>query len=442
MVSRTETVSALPGVGTRVRALRKAAGLTQDGLADGRFTKQYVSQIERGEIVPSGELLDWLASRLGVERVVLETGLSTADLERVSEQLALGQHHLDEHRYAEALDVFGPLRGSLANGAPRWAVRGATRGETWALIRMGRMAAAADLLGEARALADGPNGTRDEQAEVAYLTAVCCYSISDIATAQDEFGQALTLLDEVDHPNYRLRLDIHQWRSRCYRRQRDFEAAREDIDRALELCNAVDDIRPRAEVYLQASLVADRRGRWVLARRYAETSRDLYEAVGDTVTKGRVLNNIAGINHELGDNDAAVAQLREAFAVFVEADLEAEAGYVLSSLAEIHRAEGDLEEAEAVAARALHLLGGRIDHIQEIGTAQLVIARAHLEQGELDEAEQILAVVDASYAATESVAHQARSWMARGELELLRENDAEAARLYREAAVAFQQPPG
>jgi tetratricopeptide (TPR) repeat protein len=296
------------------------------------------------------------------------------------------------------------------------------------------------VLGEARAVAAGPSGSRGEQSEVAYLTAVCCYSLSEITTAVTEFDRALTLLDEAEEPNDRLRLDIHQWRSRCYRRLRDFDAAREDIDRALELCLTITDVRPRAEVHLQASLVADRLGRWVLARRYAETSRDLYAEIGDTATMGRLLNNIAGINHELGEDDVAIAQLREAFAIFVEVNLEAEAGYVLSSLAEIHRAKGELDEAEVIAARALGLLEGRLDHVQEIGTAQLVLARAHIEQGELDEAEQILAAVDASYAATESVAHQARSWMARGELELLRENDAEAARLYREAAIAFQPP--
>ena len=37
----------------RLRELRRAAGLTQDELAAGRFTKQYVSQIERGATVPS-----------------------------------------------------------------------------------------------------------------------------------------------------------------------------------------------------------------------------------------------------------------------------------------------------------------------------------------------------------------------------------------------------
>lgn len=434
------TVAAAPDIGSRVGALRRAAGMTQEGLADGRFTKQYVSQIERGEIIPAGELLDWLASRLGVERVVLETGLSTPDLERMSAQLAHGQHLLDEHRYVEALEIFRPLRGSLTHGAPRSAKRSVVRGEAWALIRLGRISEAADLLGEARSVADGPTGTRDEQSEVAYLTAVCCYSLSDITTAQAEFGRALQLLDEADETDDRLRLDIHQWRSRCHRRQRDFEAAREDIDRALELCHALDDVRRRAEVHLQASLVAERLGRWVLARRYAETSRDLFEEVGDTVTRGRVLNNLAGLNHSLGVDDVAVSQLREAFAIFVDAHLEIEAGYVLSSLAEIHREQGDLEEAGVAARRALEFLEGRIDHIQEVGTAQLVLARAHLDQGKLDEAEDLLGVVDASYAATESVAHQARSWMTRGELELLRHNESEAARLYREAAVALQPP--
>ena len=200
----------------------------------------------------------------------------------------------------------------------------------------------------------------------------------------------------------------------------------------------LDDSRRSAEVNLQASLVAERQGRWVLARRYAEISRDLFAAVGDTVTMARVLNNVGGLNHLLGDDDTAIPQLQEAFAIFVDAQLQAEAGYVLSSLAEIHRERGELGEAEAVAQRALALLEGRLDHVQELGTAQLVLARAHLGQGDLAQAEGVLAEVDESYALTESISHQARSWMVRGELELLRENESEAARLYREAATALQ----
>ncbi len=431
-------VASATGIAGRVRALRRAAGMTQVDLADGRFTKQYVSQIERGEVIPSDELLAWLAERLGVEPMLIATGLSAADLERVERDLAAGQALLDEHRYLDAIELFRPLRQSLGAEAPRWAYRGAIRGETWALIRLGRVTEAAELLGEARVTAEAGTGTTDEQAEIAYLTAVCCYTLSTMAAAHVEFARALTLLDEAEVPSDRLRSDIYQWRSRCYRRQRDWEAAREDIDRSLELVEALDDSRRSAEVNLQASLVAERQGRWMLARRYAETSRDLFAAVGDTVTMARVLNNVGGLNHLLGDDDTAIPQLQEAFAIFVDAQLQAEAGYVLSSLAEIYRERGELAEAEAVAQRALALLEGRIDHVQELGTAQLVLARAHLGQGDLEQAEGVLAEVDESYALTESISHQARSWMVRGELELLRENETEAARLYREAATALQ----
>ena len=53
-------------VGSRVRALRVAAGLTQTSLAGERFSKEYVSQIERGKTRPTGETVAWIAERRGV----------------------------------------------------------------------------------------------------------------------------------------------------------------------------------------------------------------------------------------------------------------------------------------------------------------------------------------------------------------------------------------
>jgi len=412
--------------------------MTQGELAAGRFTKQYVSQIERGEVIPSDELLDWLAERLAVERVLLETGVGSAELEQIQGALSEGQALLDSHRYEEALAVFAPLRQSLAPGAPRQVHREALRGATWALIRLGRITEAAEALVEERREAEGARGSLDERAEIAYLTAVCCYSLSEIPAAHAEFAKALDLLDASPEPNDRLRLDIHQWRSRCYRRQRDWEAAREDVEHALELSTATDDVRRSAEVHLQASLIAETQGRWVLARRHAETSRDAFEVVGDAAAAARALNNVAGLNYLLGRHELAIEQLRTAFAAFVELDLQAEAGYIVTSLAEIHQELGDSDEAAEAARRALELLEGRIDHVQQIGTAQLTLARAYLEQGNMADAELMLAAVDESYARANSAGHVASSWMTRGELELQRDNPALAARLYREAALALQ----
>ena len=61
------TPSAPAPIGERVRALRAARGLTQAALAGERFSKEYVSQIERGKTRPSRQALEWLAARLGTD---------------------------------------------------------------------------------------------------------------------------------------------------------------------------------------------------------------------------------------------------------------------------------------------------------------------------------------------------------------------------------------
>jgi len=51
-----------PRLGDRVRQLRVSVGLTQSELARGRFSKEYISQIERGKTRPTPETVLWLAS--------------------------------------------------------------------------------------------------------------------------------------------------------------------------------------------------------------------------------------------------------------------------------------------------------------------------------------------------------------------------------------------
>src|SRR2546423_5033112 len=54
-------------LGERLRQLRVAAGMTQTELAGKRFSKEYVSQIERGKTRPTPETILWLAERLPLD---------------------------------------------------------------------------------------------------------------------------------------------------------------------------------------------------------------------------------------------------------------------------------------------------------------------------------------------------------------------------------------
>jgi len=84
------------------------------------------------------------------------------------------------------------------------------------------------------------------------------------------------------------------------------------------------------------------------------------------------------------------------------------------------------------------LLDGRLDYLSEIGTAQLALGRCLVEQNCLDEAQDILRAADRSFEQLASVSHRASAWIALGDLAHKRDDDREAAQLYRQAAEALQ----
>jgi tetratricopeptide (TPR) repeat protein len=267
---------------------------------------------------------------------------------------------------------------------------------------------------------------------------MCRYHLSSISSAIALLTSALELADRSSLPCDQLRGDILDWRSRCYRRQRDWQAAREDVERALELAESARDRRSAARAYFQASLVAEREGHWLLARTYAERARGYYEELEDRANVGRLLNNLGGLNFTLGNPGRAVELLTNAHQVALEAGDEPEAGLAMCSLAQVHLDVSEAALAEDEASKALTLFGDRPDYLQGIGTAQLVLGRALLEQDRLIEAEEMLAAADRSFEQLSSVSHRAAAWVAQGDLAQKRNADREAARLYRRAAEALQ----
>src|SRR5438128_9773150 len=111
-------------LGERLRQLRVSAGMTQTELAGERFSKEYVSQIERGKTRPTRETIVWLADRLGVDAGFLANGVSADERGRADAALARAEALLEGRRNAEAIDEFDRIHpGVAATGLPELEVR-------------------------------------------------------------------------------------------------------------------------------------------------------------------------------------------------------------------------------------------------------------------------------------------------------------------------------
>jgi tetratricopeptide (TPR) repeat protein len=428
----------VPRIGERLRQLRVAAGLTQTDLAGERFSKEYISQIERGKTRPTAETIEWLALRLGVDSGFLASGVSADARAKAETILARADALAQEHRFEEAIEEYTrSLPAVLGTGAPELRVR-TLNGEAMARAQSGDVQSALALLAESRALVEGESFSDVDRAEVLYRLGVCRYKLSSIATSIALFNEALALADRSGLPCDELRLNVFAWRSRCYRRQRDYEAAKEDVERALELAEALRDARALAPVYFQASMLAERDGHWVLARTYAEKAKEHYEEVADRGNVGRLLNNLGAMDFLLGSPEEAIERFKQAYAIALEVDRDEDAAGAVSSLAQVHLRTGDSKRAEEQARHALEIIGERDDMLDQIGNARLVLGRALLEQERLDEAEEAFVASEDAFAKLSSVSHRAAAWIAQGDLASKRGDERRAAVLYRRAAEALQ----
>ncbi|MGI9557452.1 MAG: helix-turn-helix domain-containing protein [Solirubrobacterales bacterium] len=423
-------------LGERVRKLRMAQGLTQRDLAADRFSKEYVSQIERGKTRPTWQTVLWLAKRLETDPAFLQSGVSSEARERARACVARAEAAIARRDYAGTIEALDALP-DLANVTPDIELREALA-RSWALMYLGSVREAVMILTRAWALVEERSFTDIDRAEVMYRLGCCRYKLSSVVTAISLFGTALELTERSPLPCQRLQAHILEWRSRCYRRQRDWEAAREDVDRALELARELGDGETMAHVLFQASLVAERNSDWQLARSYAEQAKGLYEEIDDRGNVGRLLNNLGGLSFLLGEPEQATELLKDAFGVALEVGSDPDAAQAISSLAQVHLRTGHVELAETQARQALDLLGDRVDFQDEIGNAQLVLGRSLLEQGRLDEAGDVFAQAEETMGALGSTSHEAAVWVAQGDLATRQGSEAEAAGLYRRAAEALQ----
>lgn len=297
-------------IGARLRQARLDAGLTQAELAEGRYTKAYVSALENGLVKPSMAALHFFADRLQlpIERLLADREQAWTRLQ-ADLRLAAGD-------WQQAIDGYSELLGVHPSDRVRAEL---LLGLAEGLTRLGRGQEALRAASDAEVLFQS-QGRRAEAAWATYWQAsgLCELEQGDQATAM-----LTRLLDEIAG------------------------------GLAVE-----PDLPVRALIAL--AVVASRDEQPERALAYLEQARSRVGELDDR-KRAMFLFSLALSYRELGDNEGALTTGAQSLAMFRAADAELEAASIQNELALVYLALGNLETARGHAAEARRTFQSRDD---------------------------------------------------------------------------------
>ena len=289
---------------------------------------------------------------------------------------------------------------------------------------------------EAAALTVTAGFTDDDRAEVVFQVGVVRYSQSSIAEAIVLFDQALILaegpesapIDCVRTSSTGARVAIGGTATGSPPRKTSSARSSSPRRAPTHAESQTRSSRPR-------SSLSGRDAGCSRARTPSERAR--CSRSWGTGNGGSALNNLAGLNHLLGNVVQAIALLEEAFEIFVELDLAVDAGYVCSSLAEIRLTRGVRDDRDAGPEGARPRWAAPTTCRRSGRRSSRWAGRSSGRAGSM--AEQWIAAPTRRSSRRDLVSHRSSAWIAQGDVESQRGNDGVAAGLYRRAARALQE---
>ena len=336
---------------------------------------------------------------------------------------------------AEAALASGDFQAALdavrALGGPR---DRCLRVEVSALLELGDVSAAETRGDRARRAGQDLRQRPAASADAILLLGRARYRAAAFPDAAALFSEALEQCDRSLESADALRADVLGWRARSYRRMRLWAAAQTDLDLALGLARDLGDDRLTANLSFQSSLLAERTGQTLMASVYAEQARDLYESSAIRAASPGSSTTSAASTGCSGSTRSRSSTCARRSKLATEADSPTDAAQAISSLAHVLLGDGQPEPAETAARHAIELLVGRIDYVEELGNASLVLGRSLLAQERWDDAREALAEAETHFTQVSATSAIAATLVARGDICRRTDELEQAADLYRAAA--------
>jgi tetratricopeptide (TPR) repeat protein len=172
--------------------------------------------------------------------------------------------------------------------------------------------------------------------------------------ARDQLRRALELLDEVDDPTERAH--VHRTFARSHARAGESELALSHDERALALYQAGGDSRGQANALNSIGWHRAHLGEYERALPLCERALAMHEQVGDRHRAASTLDSLGYIHRHLGRYDSAIDCYERAVDAFDELGNRYQLADTLDSLGDTYAAAGEPDRARAAWRRAATML--------------------------------------------------------------------------------------
>ena len=352
-------------MGERLKKARLSAGLTQQQLAEGRYTKAYISALENGLSRPSMAALNYLSGRLGITASTLLNDQPAA-WARLEADLALACG-----RWDDATTAYGELLESAIAKETRAEL---LAGLAEAFYRRGKGSEAAVAAAEAAQIFHKAN--RESEAALAeYWLAAAQFQLENMAEAKALLQSILARVRAGlgVEPDFHLRLVMAL--ATVESRGGNHSTALAYLDEVRALAGGLDD-RRRA-IYLQDLAQSYREtGDFEAAVRSGIASLELFRKVEAERETAALENDLALSFTALGNTGRAQEMIASARATLERLQDDWTLAHILDTQAQIALARGAADEAATIATAALehaertHNLKAMVDSLLTLGRAR------------------------------------------------------------------------
>ncbi len=376
------------GLGDRIRQLRQVRGLTQEQLAGGEFTKSFISLLERGVAKPSVGTLLALARRLGTSADALLGSEGHLPDQAATNLLALSAEAMRKRRMGLAATLHDAARVVAESYSLAEPLREVTLQEGQLALERRDFELATQKIHEGLQQCEGAKD-RWRTGRALVLLGHLQLVRRELQEAVKTLEQALAALRQAKASRDPARsnaliflggalayLGKHDLALKHYAEAADAQATHQDPV-----------LRGRALWGL--GLASRRLGNLDRATKCLSEAKDLFEAAEELPDLAGVLHNIGQVLYEQRRYPDALRYLSHALRVKEQLNLKITRATTLTEMARVHLATGNLEDATAMAERAMAAAQEAPD-VMEGAEARTVLATAYAVHGNSHRAKELM----------------------------------------------------